>query len=278
MFKNLFPNNPEGKSYFEIFFISAVSTILITRFYLHLASYPQVGGGGLHIAHMLWGGLLMLTSIFLLFSFTGRFIFFLASLLSGIGFGLFIDELGKFLTSDNNYFFEPTIALIYVIFVILYLFFHLTQKNVKSRETNEGNFIDFIFGKVYAWFFSKRIVTRLVVSFFVLYSIFNLYRSADVISLYFRLNEFSLSYIDLGQFLSSILASVMVIFGVVALRFSKVRGYRMFRLSILTSIFLTQFFDFYNNQFEALLVLFFNFLVLLALDYILKREIQKEFA
>jgi len=33
----------------------------------------------------------------------------------------FIDELGKFITSDNNYFFQPTISLIYIVFIIIFL-------------------------------------------------------------------------------------------------------------------------------------------------------------
>jgi hypothetical protein len=33
--------------------VVAILTILITRLYLYLAGYPQVGGGSLHIAHAL---------------------------------------------------------------------------------------------------------------------------------------------------------------------------------------------------------------------------------
>src|SRR6266704_5878133 len=105
----------------DAFLISAVLTVLALRVYLAAAHYPQLGGNGLHIAHVLWGGLLMVAAIGMLLSLLTRTWQLIAAVVGGVGFGLFIDELGKFLTSDNNYFFKPTATLIYALFIVLFL-------------------------------------------------------------------------------------------------------------------------------------------------------------
>jgi len=116
-----FTRNFRAGSYLDGFLVSSVGAILVIRFYLHITNYPQIGGGTLHIAHMLWGGLLMLVSIAILFSFLSRFATGLAVFLGGIGFGTFIDEVGKFVTQDNDYFFQPSVAIMYGTFVVFYV-------------------------------------------------------------------------------------------------------------------------------------------------------------
>ena len=99
------------------FVVAAVSTILITRLLLALSGYPQIGGDtGLHVAHVLPGGLLMLTATGIQVSYIGPGPRPVAVELGGVGFGLFIDEVGKFVTSDNDYFFAPSAAIMYVVF------------------------------------------------------------------------------------------------------------------------------------------------------------------
>jgi hypothetical protein len=118
------PRDPRATTYLMGFVVSAVLTILILRLALALAGYPQVGGGGLHIAHELWGGLLMGLAIVLAMSFIGQVVRPYVAIVTGIGFGLFLDEVGKFVTSTNNYFFKPALAIIYATVVFFVLVVH----------------------------------------------------------------------------------------------------------------------------------------------------------
>lgn len=105
----------------ERFVVSGAAALLALRIYLQATGYPQVGGEGFHIAHMLWGGLLLTVALLMSVNFLGRRVRAFAVIAGGAGFGIFIDELGKFITSDNNYFFKPAVPLIYAVFVLLYL-------------------------------------------------------------------------------------------------------------------------------------------------------------
>ncbi|HLS72790.1 MAG TPA: hypothetical protein VK046_03400 [Actinomycetaceae bacterium] len=113
------PRDPRGSEHVLGFVLTTVATIVVTRAYLQLTGFPQVGGETLHIAHVLWGGLFMALAMVLVLSFAGPVIRPPAAFLGGIGFGLFIDEVGKFLTQDNDYFFQPAPMIMYLTLVVL---------------------------------------------------------------------------------------------------------------------------------------------------------------
>jgi hypothetical protein len=113
--------NIEVRSLLDTFFVCSIATILIIRLQLWATNYPKLGGGKLHIAHLLWGGLAMLVAIVILLSFISRSRRHLAAFVGGVGFGFFIDEIGKFVTSDNDYFFKPAAGIIYIVFILLFL-------------------------------------------------------------------------------------------------------------------------------------------------------------
>jgi hypothetical protein len=129
----------------DTFLISAVGMILIIRLQLFLTNYPSLGGGKLHIAHLLWGGLLMMIALGLLFTLIGRRWRQPAAVIGGAGFGFFIDEVGKFVTSDNDYFFKPSAGIIYIVFICLYFAARWTRERRKfTDEEYVANALDVV--------------------------------------------------------------------------------------------------------------------------------------
>ena len=129
------PRDPEAPVHLAGFLVAAVVTVLLTRGLLAATGYPQLGGDGLHIAHVLWGGLLMALAFVVLLSFAGPVARPVGALVGGVGFGLFVDEVGKFVTSDNDYFYEPTAAIIYLTVVVLVLLGEMLHGRLPHHPT-----------------------------------------------------------------------------------------------------------------------------------------------
>ncbi|RHA42315.1 hypothetical protein [Cellulomonas rhizosphaerae] len=115
------PRDPAASRYLTGFLVSAIVTVMAVRALLAATGYPQVGGQHLHLSHVLWGGLLMALAFVLVFSFLGPVTRPFAAVVGGVGFGLFVDEIGKFVTSDYDYFYAPTASLVYLVIVALAL-------------------------------------------------------------------------------------------------------------------------------------------------------------
>lgn len=146
-FRRFLIRNTDASDLLELFLIASVVSVLGIRAFLAASGYPQIGGDGLHIAHMLWGGLFMVLALILLFSLLGHVVQRFAAILAGVGFGTFIDELGKFITSDNNYFFQPTIGIIYILFISIFLVLRtLRHRDALSPEDSLANVFNHLAG------------------------------------------------------------------------------------------------------------------------------------
>lgn len=106
----------------------ALATVLWTRFFLEMTGWPTISFGEWHIAHVLWGGLLMIVAMMIVLATYGQRMLRVAALIFGVGWGLFIDEIGKYLTKDNDYWFQPAIIFIYISFVGLFLLYRYLEK------------------------------------------------------------------------------------------------------------------------------------------------------
>jgi hypothetical protein len=304
---NHFYRNTRAGELLELFLVSAVSSVLLTRAWLELTGYPTVGGHSLHIAHMLWGGLLMAVSTIILLAFIGVRAQRHASIIAGIGFGLFIDELGKFITRDNNYFYRPAIGLIYLTFVLLFIVsrylsqtrrlsqkeyllnaLSLTQEVVVHDldKTERAQALSYLkqadpqhplvspLKKVlqqspssapakprwHRWTRGTQALYERIIAHPKSSRIFNWLFLLDTLAFFVivvwlfgqKLNN---GQTDIGSYLelaSAAVPPVIIFMATLAWRKDRLRRYRLFSIALLMNIFVTQFFSFYHDQFNAL--------------------------
>jgi hypothetical protein len=124
--------NQNASHYVLVLMVTFAVAVVGTRLYLEATGYPQIGNKTFHFAHALWGGLLETIAVLLLLIFVNRWMFILSAALAGAGVGLFIDEVGKFITQANDYFFPLAAPIIYVAFlltVLVYLSVRRTRQH-----------------------------------------------------------------------------------------------------------------------------------------------------
>lgn len=113
------PVRREGaEAYLFVMLVSFAVTVIATRWFLELTGFPKIGGGDLHIAHALWGGAALFAAAILPILLAGRFVYFAAAGLAGVGIGLFIDEVGKLITAESDYFYPVAAPIIYATFLL----------------------------------------------------------------------------------------------------------------------------------------------------------------
>jgi hypothetical protein len=122
-----------AEKYLLITLLSFAGSVSGTRLFLELTGYPQIGNGELHIAHVLWGGLFLFVASILPLIFANRWVYSVSALGAGIGVGLFIDEVGKFITRTNDYFYPTAAPIIYAFFLITVLLY-LRTRRVRKQD------------------------------------------------------------------------------------------------------------------------------------------------
>lgn len=109
--------------YLRLTLVCFAVSVIVTRIFLQATGFPQIGATDTHIAHVLFGGLMLFIASLIPLIFANRWVYTLASILSGAGVGLFIDEVGKFITVNNDYFIPSAMPIIYAFFLLTLLIY-----------------------------------------------------------------------------------------------------------------------------------------------------------
>ena len=131
----------KARNYLLITLLSFALSVSLTRLFLTLTGFPQLGSRELHIAHVLWGGLILFIAALLPLLCTNQWIYTTTAVLSGVGVGLFMDEVGKFITQTNDYFYPPAAPIIYAFFLLVVLVYVEISRRKASDARTEMYYI-----------------------------------------------------------------------------------------------------------------------------------------
>jgi hypothetical protein len=109
----------------DTFLVCAATGVVVNRLFLIITGYPQIGSrepGAIHISHSIYGGFAMMVAAAVALSFLHPSVRWFVAIVGGLGFGWYVDELGKYV-SNAGYLYRPALALIYVTFVLMFVGF-----------------------------------------------------------------------------------------------------------------------------------------------------------
>lgn len=128
----------DGARWVRLLAVSFGVTVVVTRLFLSLSGYPQIGGSDYHLAHALWGGLLLIVGGVLTLLWSNRWVQPLTAILVGAGSGLFVDEVGKFITARNDYFTPLAAPIIYLVFLAVLAVAVLARRAPVDRSRSKA--------------------------------------------------------------------------------------------------------------------------------------------
>lgn len=311
----------------DLFLVCAIGSVIGNRVFLIITGYPQLGNGTLHISHAIWGALMMAVAIVFSIAFLAPNNRTFIAFIGGCGFGWFIDELGKFITRDVNYFFKPTIALIYMTFIAMYLVFRSIERRAMSADEAVLNGLEALksaaigelseprrnvavtllddtgaasalavqvrtlladesglpdpkptrferWGRaVRGWYIgltTHRWFTRVVTWLFVVLGSLEV-----VVAVAFALDGTGIrGFEEWATVISSGVSGAFAVVGATRLRRHRISAYRWFERSVLIQIFVTQVFQFAQEQLAGVFGLVLNIALWVAVRSMIRAEVE----
>ena len=256
--------------------IWSVFSVLGTRLFLKIMNYPEIGKGAWHVSHAALGGAIMIIGVLIMLIFEGKKVRNTALITFAMGTGLFIDEIGKYLTKDYNYFFQPAIIFIYVFFVSLFLIYrYLRRYEIRRDKSKWKTMVRRVASVSYDKIFKRKLVMIGLWGYSIYYAfdkfadIFRITTSRQkmvMIEKYYKdFNFFGPSdiYMIVGQMIFDVLASILFLMGARYFWSNKrLQGIRFFKYGIYVSILLGSIFRFYFEQFRAITDLVLGMVIL----------------